>query len=475
MPIKQTRTRIIATVGPASDTREKLLELITAGVDVFRLNFSHGTHEAHLKVIQHIKELNKTFGLSIAILQDLQGPKIRLGEIEGGAVEIKEGDELVITTEKIVGNAQIVSCVYQALAKDVKAGDTILIDDGKIELKVYKIEGSQVFTKVIFGGLLKSKKGINLPDTEISESSLTRKDKEDVIFGIENEVDWIALSFVRSAADIIELRNMIRDRGKFCKIIAKIERPEAIKNIEKIVEAFDALMVARGDLGVEIQMEKVPMYQKRIVELCNAAAKPVIIATQMMETMIDNPRPTRAEVNDVANAVYDGADAVMLSGETATGKYPIQVIQVMNRILLEVEREEHIYNKEYSADPRDIHYGSDRIVAGAVRLAEMTHAKAIVGLTSSGFTAFKLARHRPKARIFIFTPNKSLLTTLNLVWGVQAYHYSKFVSTDETFADIEETLVKDGHLRKGDVYINIASMPMSERRKTNMMKFSIVS
>jgi pyruvate kinase len=475
MSNKNTRTRIVATVGPASDTREKLLELIMAGVDVFRLNFSHGTHESHLKVIQNIREINKTFGFNVAILQDLQGPKIRLGEIEGGAVEIVEGDEIVITTEKILGNKKMVGCVYQSLAKDVKAGDAIMVDDGKIELRVFKIEGNQVFTKVVFGGLLKSKKGINLPDTEISESSLTRKDKEDAIFGLEQDVDWIALSFVRSAGDIIELKNMIRDKGKFTKVIAKIERPEAIRAIDKIVEAFDGLMVARGDLGVEVQMEKVPMYQKRIVELCNKSAKPVIIATQMMETMIDSPRPTRAEVNDVANAVYDGADAVMLSGETAAGKFPVQVIQVMNRILGEVEREEHIYNKTYDANPSDQHYGSDRIVAGAVRLAEMTNAKALVGLTSSGFTAFKLARHRPKANIFIFTSNKFLLPVLNLVWGVKAYYYSKFVSTDETFADIEDILVKDGHLRKGDVYINIASMPMNDRRKTNMMKYSVVN
>ncbi len=474
MNIKHTRTRIIATVGPASDTREKLLELVMAGVDVFRLNFSHGSYESHQKVIQYIRDINKTFGFNISILQDLQGPKIRFGEIEGGAVEVKEGEQLIITTEKVMGNSEIVHCVYQSLAKDVKTGDAIMVDDGKIELKVFKIEDNRVFTKVVFGGLLKSKKGINLPDTEISEASLTRKDKEDAVFGLENDVDWIALSFVRSAGDIIELKNMIRDKGKFTKVIAKIERPEAIRDIEKIIEAFDGLMVARGDLGVEVQMEKVPMYQKRIVELCNRAAKPVIIATQMMETMIDSPRPTRAEVNDVANAVYDGADAVMLSGETAAGKFPLQVIQVMNRILGEVESEEHIYNKTYDADTTDPHYGSDRIVAGAVRLAEMTNAKAIVGLTSSGFTAFKLARHRPKANIFIFTPNKFLLPVLNLVWGIRAYHYNKFVSTDETFADIEETLVRDGHLRKGDVYVNIASMPMNERKKTNMMKYSVV-
>lgn len=469
-----TRTRIVATVGPACSSKEKLLELIVAGVDVFRLNFSHGSHEEHLEVINNIKDLRQKFGFNVSILQDLQGPKIRCGQIENGGVEITEGQQLIITTVECLGNQEKVSCSYQSLAKDIKSGDSILIDDGKIELKVFKVEGNEVFTKVVFGGILKSKKGINLPDTDISEPSLTRKDKEDLAFGIKQDVDWIAISFVRSPGDVLDLKNIIHENGKNIGVVSKIERPEAIKKIDRIIEASDALMVARGDLGVEVQMERVPLLQKEIVKKCNAAAKPVIIATQMMESMITNPRPTRAEANDVANAVMDGADAVMLSGETAVGKFPLQVIQSMTNIIKEVEVRPDIYHKTYAPDPTDPNFGSNRIVDSACDIAKVMNAKAIIAMTMSGFTAYRVSRHRPFANIFCFTANRELLTRMSLVWGVRAYYYNRYESNDSTFKDLEEMLVKEGFLTKGDVFINTASMPMQERLRTNMLKISRV-
>jgi len=469
------KTKIVATVGPASNTKEKLLELIVAGVDVFRLNFSHGTHDQHLEVINYIKELNKTFDYNISILQDLQGPKIRIGQVENGAVEIKEGDELIVTTDQdIIGNKDRVSTTYTALTRDVKSGDSVLIDDGNIELKVYKVDGPDVYTKVTFGGMLKSRKGMNLPDTAISESSLTKKDRRDLEFGLEHDVDWIAISFVRSPSDVMELKNVIKEKGKRAKVISKIERPEAIKNIDDIIEASDGLMVARGDLGVEIQMEEVPIQQKRIVKKCNKLAKPVIIATQMMESMIENPRPTRAEANDVANAVLDGADAVMLSAETAAGKFPVQTIQHMTRIIRAVEKTHDIYSKYYEHDLTDPFFYSDVIIDSACKMAEQTNAKAIIGMTNSGFTAFRIAKHRPEADIFIFTANRPLLQTLNVVWGVRAYYHKSAVSTNDTFEELKTFLMKEGHLRKGDVYINTASMPLEDKKKTNMVKVSIV-
>ncbi|MFT5917377.1 MAG: pyruvate kinase [Flammeovirgaceae bacterium] len=471
------KTKIIATVGPASNTKEKLHELIVAGVDVFRLNFSHGTHEQHAEVIKHIKELNQAFNYNVSILQDLQGPKIRLGEMENGGFDLNEGDELRITTEKVLGKPGKVSCSYTALTKDVKAGDMIMMDDGKLQVRVFKVEPHEVHTEVIYGGFIKPRKGMNLPDTDISEPSLTKKDKRDLEFGLKSGVDWVAISFVRTPGDVIDLRNIINDHGyPDVKIISKIERPEAIKNIDEIIEQTDAIMVARGDLGVEILMEDVPVEQKRIIRKSNIAAKPVIVATQMMESMIENPRPTRAEANDVANAVMDGADAVMLSGETAAGKYPVEVIQAMTKIIRAIEQNvSSIYNKFWEPDSTDQDFGSITIVNSACRIAKVSNAKAIIGMTSSGFTAFGLSRCRSEANVFIFTANKKLLSQLNLVWGVRGFYYNKFDSTDKTFADIEEILVREGHLRKGDVFINTASMPIGAKKRTNVVKFNIVN
>ena len=468
------KTKIIATVGPACDTKDKLTELVFAGVDVFRLNFSHGTHEKHQEVINTIRAINKEHGTNTCILQDLQGPKIRTGEVGGGGVEIHPGDNLTITTEKIVGNAQKVSTSYQSLASDIEIGDHILIDDGKIELLVEDYNQNDVICRVIHGGFLNSRKGINLPHTNVSAPSLTDKDIEDLALGIANDVEWIALSFVRSAEDVIDIRGRIKAEGKNIKVIAKIEKPEAVKDIDAIIEAADALMVARGDLGVEILMEEVPMVQKMIANKCNNAFKPVIIATQMMESMIENPRPTRAETNDIANAVMDGADTLMLSGETAVGKYPVQVIRSMARTIKAVEDDAEIYFKHRKLDLNSETFFSDNVVLTACRLGRDTKADAIIGMTDSGYTAYRLSGNRPKANIFIFTSNTSLLTTLSLVWGVRGFFYDKFVSTDDTFSDIEGILKQNGCLKKGNILINTASMPIKAKYRTNMLKISVV-
>ena len=467
------KTKIIATVGPASNNKDTLQELIQAGVDIFRLNFSHGTHEDHAKVIQYVRELNKELGTHVCLLQDLQGPKIRVGEVEKGT-KLKRGDIFTITTQEMIGTNTMASTVYKNLPHDVAVGDMILIDDGKIELKVKEIKGDEVVSEVIYGGKLKSRKGINLPFTKVSAPCLTGKDLADLAFGLENDVEWVALSFVREAEDLRELRKIIKDKNKTSKVIAKIEKPEAIRNIDEIIQETDAIMVARGDLGVEIFMEEVPMAQKMIVRKCNRSAKPVIIATQMMESMIENPRPTRAETNDVANAVMDGADTLMLSAETAAGMYPVEVIKSMVNTVTSVERQADVYFKHDLPDENDPLFLNNTIVLGACRLAKASKAKAIIGMTQSGYTAFKVASHRPKANIFIFTSNKPLLNTMNLIWGVRGFYYDKEVSTDDTFSDIEEILKSKGHIRNGDVFITTASMPIQERGRTNTVKLNVV-
>ena len=471
------KTKIIATIGPACDTKEKLLQLFMEGVDVFRINFSHGTHEKHLKVIQYIKEINNTHGTCISILQDLQGPKIRISEIENGSINLEAGSTLTISPKPFVGNIKKISTSYTDIVNNVKIGDIILIDDGKIELNVKEIKNNEVITKVLHGGILKSRKGMNLPNTDISISSLTNKDKEDMQLGIAQNIDWIAISFVRYASDVVNLKQIIIEKGekaKNIKIIAKIERPEAIGNIDRIITEADGLMIARGDLGLEMEMSDIPIIQKNLVKKCNIAGKPVIIATQMMESMTENPRPTRAEVNDVANAVMDGADAVMLSGETASGAFPIQTVHQMSKIINSIEHKfPSIYNKYYEVDLNKEHFISDTVIQTAIEMAKSTKAKAIIAMTYSGSTAFRLAKHRPQADIFIFTANKSLLTTLNLLWGVRTYYYNKDESTDHTFADVEEILVKENFLSEGNVFINIASMPLRKRGRTNTVKLGI--
>ena len=471
--ISYNKTKIVATVGPASNNKDMLRALIKEGVDVFRLNFSHGTHEDHLKVIQYVRELNTELGSTISLLQDLQGPKIRVQEMQPDTV-IERGQELTITIKQLLGNHQIASTSYQSLPRDVKFGDMILIDDGKIELKVKEVRDTEVLTEVVYGGPLKSRKGINLPFTKVSAPSLTEKDLKDLEFGLKHNLDWIALSFVRKASDILALREIIDSHKSTSRIVAKIEKPEALSNSDEIIAATDAVMVARGDLGVEIWLEEVPMVQKMLVEKCNKAGKPVIVATQMMESMIENPRPTRAETNDVANSVMDGADAVMLSAETAAGRYPLEVIRSMVRTIASVEKNPNLYFRFREVDPASSIYINDSLVLAACKLAKDVGAKAIVGMTSSGYTAFKSSSHRPNANIFVFTGNKTLINKMNLVWGSRAYHYDKTDSTDDTISDVENILKKEGHVKPGDIFIFLASMPIHERARTNTLKINIV-
>lgn len=472
--MQSKRAKIIATLGPASEKKEIIIKLIEAGADVFRLNFSHGTHDDHLKRIQMINQINDDLGTNICTLQDLQGPKIRIGQMENGEVEIVAGQELTISTEDIVGNNTTVSTTYKPLATDVVPGDLILVDDGKIELKVLSSDGQKVTTQVVHGGMLKSRKGINLPNTAISAPSLTEKDREDLEFGLANDVQWVALSFVRNAKDILELREIIKSRGKETKIIAKIEKPEAVADIDEIVEATDAIMVARGDLGVEVLMEDVPMIQKRIVSKCNKLGKPVIIATQMLESMIDNPRPTRAEANDVANSILDGADTVMLSAESASGSFPVESVQAMSSCITSVEDRASVIFNKFWEDNISATAKNDMLVKSACQLSKSVGAKAIIGMTKSGYTGFSLAKNRPEASIYIFTNDRHLLKTMNLVWGIKGFYYDEQKPIDETFDEVLEILKGKGLVESGDVYINTASMPLHWQERTNMMKLDVV-
>ncbi|PTX19389.1 pyruvate kinase [Pontibacter mucosus] len=474
MKVTFNKTKVLATVGPASDSYERLTALVQAGVNAFRLNFSHGAYEAHKQVIDNVREVNRNYNTNICLVQDLQGPKIRVGDVENGGVEIREGEIIRILCDGSMSVPGQLATNYTQLAKDVNIGDHILLDDGKLEVVVTSTDKQNVVeAKVKYGGIVKPRKGINLPNTRVSAPSLTEKDIKDLHFGLDNDVEWVALSFVRKVEDIYEIKRIIQERGKDTRVIAKIEKPEAIENIDEIIEATDAIMVARGDLGVEVGMEKVPMIQKMLIDKCNMAAKPVIVATQMMESMIVNPRPTRAETNDVANAVIDGAHCLMLSAETAVGAYPVETIQSMTLTIRTVEDHQEGFHKVYSPNPASETFLSDILVANACNLARDTNAKAIIGMTKSGYTAFQLAKYRPQAHIFVFTENHRLLNTLNLVWGVRGFFYDKFESTDNTIADIKETLLQEGHLQKGDVFINTASMPINEQKRTNMIKLSV--
>jgi pyruvate kinase len=470
------KTKIVATMGPAStSSKEVLRQMIMAGVNVCRLNFSHGTHTDHLNTIQMIREINKEEGFNISILADLQGPKIRIGEVENNGVELIDGETLIITTNDCIGTSKKVFLTYQEFPKDVSIGDLVLMDDGKLQLQVTKTNNKdEVETKIIHGGNLSSKKGVNLPNTAISLPCLTEKDRADLDFALKHTVDWIGLSFVRSARDIIELKHIIQNSKCHAKVIAKIEKPEAIEDIEDIIRATDALMVARGDLGVEVPMETVPSLQKMMIKKCRKYAKPTIVATQMMESMIENYTPTRAEVNDVANAVLDGADAVMLSGETSVGKYPLEVIKAMSKIVCEVEKEDAIYHKEELPEKSQDRFITDSICFNATRLAQRVEAKGIITMTFSGYTAYKISSQRPKSDTFVFTENKQILTQLNLLWGVKAYFYDKMVSTDHTVSDSKYMLKKMGLLKEGDIVINIASVPIEEKGNSNMVKLSYV-
>ncbi len=469
------KTKIVATLGPACSNKSVLKDMILEGLNVCRLNFSHGSYDDHANSIKMIREINEELGLNVAILADLQGPKIRTNEMENNGVLLEVGNEIKIITDKVVGNDVRFSINYQKLPQDVSPGEKILLDDGKIMLEVITTNGkTEITCKIVQGGILSSKKGVNFPNTKISLPSLTEKDQLDLDFALDHEVDWIGLSFVRSARDIIELKHRIAARGAKAKVIAKIEKPEALENIDDIINESDGLMVARGDLGVEIPFQNVPLIQKMLISKCVRKAKPVIVATQMMESMINNMTPSRAEVNDVANAVLDGTDAVMLSGETSVGKYPIEVIRTMSNIIKEMETHDGIYNKEELPERGLERFISDSICFNACRLSQRVEAKAIITMSFSGYTAYKIASQRPNAEIFIFTSNRSILTQLNLLWGVRAFYYNKHISTDHTIADIKYLMKNEGYLKQGDLVINIASIPIEDLGSSNMLKLSYV-
>jgi pyruvate kinase len=469
------KTKIVATLGPASSGKDTLRQMMLAGLNVCRLNFSHGAYADHEACVTTIRELNEELGLNVAILADLQGPKIRTNDMENNGILLVVGSEIKVLVEKVIGNAERFSINYPKLPQDVSVGERILLDDGKIMLEVLETnKTTEIRCKIIQGGILSSKKGVNFPNTKISLPSLTEKDQEDLEFALDQEVDWIGLSFVRSAKDIIELKQRIAKRGAKAKVIAKIEKPEALENIDDIIEESDGLMVARGDLGVEIPFQNVPLIQKMLIKKCVRKAKPIIVATQMMESMISNMSPTRAEVNDVANAVLDGTDAVMLSGETSVGQYPVEVIKTMSNIIKEMETHGGIYNKEELPERDQVRFISDSICFNACRLSQRVDAKAIITMSFSGYTAYKIASQRPNTDIFVFTSNRSILTQLNLVWGVKAFYYNKHISTDHTIADIKYIMKTEGYLAQGDLVINIASIPLEDMGGSNMLKLSFV-
>lgn len=474
---KHHKTKIVATVGPACETYDQLKNLVIAGVNVFRLNFSHGSHEDKKKIIDNIRGINKELNCSVAILGDLQGPKLRVGEIEDNRLEVKEGDILTFTNTKCIGTLEKIYVSYPNLAGDVVVGNTIMIDDGKIEVVVHSVESNgDVKVKVTLGGIISSKKGVNLPDTKISLPALTEKDLEDAAFIIKEALDWVALSFVKRVADIEMLRAILNEHQSNAKIIAKIEMPEALTNIRDIIIASDAIMIARGDLGVELPVEKIPLIQKELIRKCIHRAKPVIVATQMMESMIDRVKPNRSEITDVANAVIEGADAVMLSGETATGQFPVLVIETMRKIITEVEENGYKYNRseDLKPQPHSPSFMSDAVCYNASKLSEDSNAHALVGMTQSGYTAFMLSSFRPKSPLFIFTKQKSLVNQLSLSWGVKAFYYDKEESLDEIITDQIQVLKAQGFVNSGDVVVNTGSTPIQLHLPTNMIKINKV-
>mgnify|MGYP000353498460 CR=1 FL=1 len=477
MPKHRKKTKIVATLGPATSTKEVLKGMLEAGVNVFRVNFSHADYKDVTQRIKMIRDLNVEYGYNAAILADLQGPKLRVGTMKGEVV-VNKGDEIIFATGKrFMGTKKRVYMTYDNFPQDAKPGERILLDDGKLIFEVVSSDQkSEVKACVIQGGPLKSKKGVNLPNTNISQPALTEKDIEDAIFAIKEKVDWLALSFVRHAEDLIQLQDIVKEHSDHkIPIIAKIEKPEAVENIDKIVAYCDGLMVARGDLGVEIPAQEVPLIQKQLVLRAKRARIPVIIATQMMESMITSLTPTRAEVNDVANSVMDGADAVMLSGETSVGNYPVQVIEKMSSILESVEDSPLIKVPQSPPHIRTNRYITKAICYHAANMANEINAKAISTLTNSGYTAFQISAWRPKAHILVFTSNKRILTQLSLLWGVKAFYYDRFVSTDETIEDVNAIACQKGYLEVGDMLISLAAMPIQEKGMVNTLRVTEIT
>lgn len=475
--LKRKKTKIVATLGPATSTKDVLKGMLDEGVDVFRINFSHANYETVTERITMIRELNEEFGFTAGILADLQGPKLRVGVMKEEVV-VNEGDMIsFVTGERFEGTKEKVYMTYDKFPQDTKPGERILLDDGKLIFEVVSTDKkSEVKAKVLQGGPLKSKKGVNLPNTNISQPALTEKDIEDALFAISQKVDWIALSFVRHAEDLMQLQELIRENSDHkIPIIAKIEKPEGVENIDKIVAYCDGLMVARGDLGVEIPAEEVPLIQKQLVLKAKRARIPVIIATQMMETMISSLTPTRAEVNDVANSVMDGADAVMLSGETSVGQYPVQVIRQMSNIIRSVEDSPLIQVPQAPPQIKTKRYITKAICYHAAHMANEINAKAISTLTNSGYTAFQISAWRPSAHILVFTSNTRIMTQLSLLWGVRCFYYDKFVSTDTTIEDVNDIACRKGYVDFGDMVISLAAMPIQEKGMVNTLRVTEIT
>ena len=470
------RTKIVCTLGPSSNTLEGIENLYRAGMNVVRINFSHGSHEDHAKTIGYVREVAQKYQYSIPVLMDLQGPKIRVGQMKDGAQIIKEGSLVKLTSEDVTGDSGLIPIDYPNLAEDAAEGNQILIDDGLMELKIIKKSEKDLVAKVVVGGLLKSRKGVNLPDVDISMSSLTEKDQEDLEFGLDIGVDFVAMSFVRSARDVQDVISRIRAKGSNAALIAKIEKPEAVHVIDEIIEEADGIMVARGDLGIEIPSEQVPLVQKKIIERCRIAGKPVITATQMLDSMIVNPRATRAESSDVANAVMDGTDAVMLSGETAAGKYPVEAVKTMSKIIKSVEENSSAiyYSLKYRKPDWKEKQVIESLAYSCVTIADNVDAKAISTITHSGNTARRIAKFRPKVPIIAFTESKIVRRQLNLVWGVQSVRLDEIFDTDLSVKMMEDYLVKDGLVNKGDRIIIATGMPLAKRGRTNMIKVSTI-
>lgn len=469
----KNKAKIVATLGPSSSDKETMIAMAKAGLNVFRVNFSHGDHATHRKTIRLAKEINEELDTNLAVLADLQGPKLRIGDVKEEQF-LEKGKTLEFTKQPCLGDVNRVHMNYEQFAQDVKVGERVLLDDGKLILSITETNGvDSVKAEVVQGGHLKSKKGVNLPNTKISLPCLTPKDLADLEVALEEKVEWIGLSFVRNSADVQELKDLISKSNSPAKVVSKIEKPEAVLDIENILKVTDAAMVARGDLGVEVPMQSVPLIQKMIVEKCHMYAKPVIIATQMMETMIDSMTPTRAEVNDVANSVLDGADAVMLSGETSVGQFPVEVIETMGKIISHIEATVDVKPKrDGMPSEKNERYITDSICYNASKIADQTDAMAILSMTHSGYTAFQIASHRPTTNIVALTSNKTILNMVSLIWGVQAFYYNKMESTDQTFSDIEKIIKDKNIVSSGDTVINIASMPIQEKGTTNMLKIS---
>ena len=468
-----TKAKIVATYGPSIADEAVLEQLILSGLSVVRFNFSHGDHDFHKEGMARVRKLNQKLGSHVAILGDLQGPKIRIGEVDG-SVELITGEQITISPNEAACTTKHLTVRYPTLMKDIQPGERILINDGRVEIRAVDTKENGILCDIIEGGVLTSRKGVNFPDSDLSVPTLTEKDEVDLAFAMEQEVNWVALSFVRHAKDMVGLKERLGELNSFIKVIAKVEKPEALQNLEGIVEASDGVMVARGDLGVEIPQEQVPLAQKNIIQTCLRHAKPVIVATHMMESMIESPVPTRAEINDVANAILDGADAVMLSGETSVGKFPVKTVQTMRAILDSIEARGHIFNKTRLANVSSESYESDALCNAACHLAQQVEAKAIIGMTKSGYTAFMIASTRPVAPVYIFTDNRPLLNTLNLLFGVHAFFYDGNAGTDETIEDVIHILKLHNFIEADDLVVNLASMPFYIKGRTNTIKITKV-